>query len=172
MEKDSTEQPNQNEHGIISIVQAPDRAKKTSGKPKKSVTETKSSKEKKHGIISIVQSPDEEKNESGTEKKSDEQDDHGIVSTVQSPEEVKNRKEPMPKSPTMNNQKQDYSQRGGMNNNGSKKGMPKAKLANINGSEKEILDYDDDDEVNLYEEGTLREMQDEITEKSTRKGRM
>lgn len=62
MEKDSTEQPDQNEHGIISIVQAPDREKKTSGKPKKSVKEakpTKPTKPKKHGIISIVQSPDE-----------------------------------------------------------------------------------------------------------------
>ena len=154
MEKDQKKPNYQNEHGSENKVGNPD----------------------EHGIISVVQSPEEEEQEeehaSGTKNDSDGPDEHGIISTVQSPDEEKNRKEPMPKSPTMNNQKRDYSQRGGINNNGSKKGMPKAKLANINGSEKEILDYDDDDEVNLYEEGTLREMQDEITEKSTRKGRM
>jgi hypothetical protein len=154
MEKDQKKPSYQNEHGSENKVGDPD----------------------EHGIISVVQSPEpeeqEEEHESGTKNDSDGSDEHGIISIVQSPDEEKNRKEPMPKSPTMSNQKQDQSHGGDMNHNGSNKGMPKAKFSNVNGSEKEILDYDDDDEVNLYEEGTLREMQDEITDKPTRNGLM
>lgn len=149
MEKDQKKPNYQNERGSENKVGNPD----------------------EHGIISVVQSPDEEENESGTKNDSDGPDEHGIISIVQSPDEEKNRKEPMPKSPTMSNQKQDHSQHTGMNHNGSNKGMPKAKFSNVNGPEEEMLD-DDSEETNLYEDGSLQEMEVNPRTETTRKGRM
>jgi hypothetical protein len=59
MEKNFDEQPDQKEHGIISIVQSPKKEKNKSAKS----NNTKLSKPKKHGIISTVQSTDQEKKE-------------------------------------------------------------------------------------------------------------
>jgi hypothetical protein len=149
MEKDQKVQRNQNQSG----------------------RENKSDNPDEHGVISTVQSPDEEESEPVRENKSDDQDEHGIISIVQSPDEEKNKKEPMPKSPTMSNQKQDHSQHRGMNHKGSNKGMPKAKFANVNEPEEEMLD-DDSEETNLYEDGSLQEKDVNPTTETTRKGRM
>lgn len=50
------------EHGIISIVQSPDRGKNNTVDESKIVTENDPDKQEEHGIISIVQSPDDGKN--------------------------------------------------------------------------------------------------------------
>jgi hypothetical protein len=53
---------NPNKHGIISVVQSPDKGAKKTENLNKSVTENKSGNTEEHGIISIVQSPDKETN--------------------------------------------------------------------------------------------------------------
>lgn len=50
------------EHGIISIVQSPDKGENNTVDENKLVTENEPDKQKEHGIISIVQSPDEVEN--------------------------------------------------------------------------------------------------------------
>lgn len=50
------------EHGIISIVQSPDKGENNTVNENKLVTENEPDKQNEHGIISIVQSPDEGKN--------------------------------------------------------------------------------------------------------------
>jgi hypothetical protein len=61
MKKNQKDPPEENQHGIISIVQSPDKEDDKSDNP------NKSGKVKKHGIISIVQSPDEETTNKGDE---------------------------------------------------------------------------------------------------------
>jgi hypothetical protein len=63
MEKDKKEQNEEDDHGIISVVQSPDE------EAPKTEKNTKSDEEDKHGIISIVQSPDEKKQKKRIGKK-------------------------------------------------------------------------------------------------------
>ncbi len=53
---------NLKEHGIISIVQTPDRGENNTTDEDKLVTENEPDEQKEHGIISIVQSPEDGKN--------------------------------------------------------------------------------------------------------------
>lgn len=50
------------EHGMISIVQSPDKGENDTVEENKLVTEKESDKQKERGIISTVQSPDDVKN--------------------------------------------------------------------------------------------------------------
>lgn len=104
------------------------------------------------------------KDESGNQNKS------GVPSNRKSPEEEENKKEPMPKSPTMDNDKNKGSQHGNMEHKDSNKANPKARVANVDGPEEDMID--DTEEGNLYEEGTAQGMEDGTRNEKTRKGGM
>jgi hypothetical protein len=92
MKKNKKDANNPKKHGIISIVQSPDKGQNTSDDLNQSDTENTSRiPEKEHGIISIVQAPDlgnntsENLSKSVTENKPDNTEEHGIISIVQAP---------------------------------------------------------------------------------------
>ena len=130
---------NQDQHGVISVVQSPDEDNNKSGNQNHSDTENKSKNQKQHGVISIVQSPDEENN----------------------------KKEPMPKSPTMDKHKQHGSQHGNMEHKGMNKANTQAKFANVDESEEDMID--DMEEGNLYQDGTSQNIEEETMIEKIRK---
>jgi hypothetical protein len=136
-------------------------------------TGNKAGNQKEHGVISVVQSPDEEKTKSGIKTqygKKDEpsnQNKSGVPSHRKSPDEEGNKKQPMPKNPTMDRDKQQGTQQHSKDWNNANS---QARVANVDAPEDVISD--DTGEGDLYDDGTSQGMEDDTMNEKTRKDGM